>query len=774
MLEEIFKAIENLRKPLLLEAKTAYRNQAASGGLTHYVAKWAEKGGEAATERVRRKFQELKEIFNDYHSISQESRKEKIDAAILLLASLEYEAHPEWLKNPLQYFKGVGPKKAKTLSRIGLKDLEDAIYYFPRCYEDRSQIIPIEELHCGEVATIKGKVLASNLRRSRKGLEILEVAVGDDSGIIYAVWFNQAYLKNIFSVGTEIILTGKIDRFQKLQIASPSYEVLSRNGEDTIHTGRIVPLYALTEGLTQRWLRSLLKKIVTKYAPELPETLPLSMRKKHNLAPLPEAITNIHFPESEEKKNKSRRRLVFEEFLLLQLALKERKKKTGKGISHRSKGKLFEEVERNLPFKLTKAQRKAIAEIRRDMSSPAPMQRLLEGDVGSGKTIVAVSALLNTVENGFQGVLMVPTEILAEQHFLTLQHLFVPIGVKVALLIGSMGPAIKEEIKKEIEAGEINIIIGTHTLIQEGVGFTRLGLVIIDEQQRFGVEQRKILREKGINPDLLLMSATPIPRTLAMTLYGSLDISTIAELPAGRRPVATHYTKEEGRKDVYTFVAEEVRKGRQAYIICPLIEESPSLQVKSALALAEHLQKEVFPKLKVGLLHGRMKGKEKEAIMRSFKEKEKDILVSTTVIEVGIDVPNASVMVIENAERFGLAQLHQMRGRVGRGNYQSYCIMIADSGLEESEERLKIMTETTDGFRIAEEDLALRGPGEFFGRHQSGMPELRIGDIASDMKLMELARREAGLILLTDPELRSGEHYLLRRTLKERFPSGDA
>ena len=733
------------------------------------------------TGPLRRKFQELKEIFNDYHTIPVERRKEKIDAATALLASLEAEGQPEWLKSPIQYLKGVGPQRAKALSRIAIETIEDIIYYFPRRYEDRSQITPIDTLALGEVATIKGKVLASDVRRARKGMEILQVAVGDGSGIIYAVWFNQAYLKKVFFTGANVILTGKVDRFQKLQIASPSYEVLEEEEGETIHTGRIVPLYALTSGLTQRWLRSFLKRIIAEYAPRLPETLPSMMRKKYSLVPLSEAVTNIHFPESEEEKGKSRERLVFEEFLLLQLALKGRKKKTGKGISHRSQGKLFEEVECNLPFKLTKAQRKAIAEIGKDMSSPTPMQRLLCGDVGSGKTIVAISSLLNAVESGSQGVLMVPTEILAEQHFLTLQSLLVPCGVKVALLIGSMSPAMKEEVKKEVKAGDINIIIGTHTLIQEGVEFTRLGLVIIDEQQRFGVEQRKILREKGINPDLLLMSATPIPRTLAMTLYGSLDISTIAELPAGRRPIATYWAKEEERRNVYKFVAEEVLGGRQAYIICPLIEESPALpvcrakhstgrQVKSALALAEHLQKKVFPRLKVGLLHGRMKGKEKEAIMKSFKEREKDILVSTTVIEVGIDIPNASVMVIENAERFGLAQLHQMRGRVGRGNYQSYCIMIADPERKDGGKRIKIMTETTDGFRIAEEDLALRGPGEFFGRHQSGMPELRIGDVASDMKLMELARREAGLILAADPELRNGEHYLLGKILKERFP----
>jgi ATP-dependent DNA helicase RecG len=735
------------------------------------VAKWAEKGKVTAKEPIRKKFQELEEIFSDYHTVSQESRKEKINAGLALLSSLEDEAQPKWQENPLQCLKGVGPKGAKTLSRIGLETIEDIIYYFPRCYEDRSRIVPISELRYGEIATIKGKVLASSIIRPRKKMEILTVKIGDGSGIIGAVWFNQAYLEKVFPPGTNVILTGKVGRFGRFQVGSASYEVLGSEEKDIVHTGRIVPVYALTSGLTQRWLRSFLKRVVVEYAPELPDALPSQIRKKHGLSSLSEAIAGIHFPSSEEEKDKARERLIFEEFLLICLALKKRKKKTERGISHRSPGKLFEEVRRLLPFKLTKAQRKAIAEIKEDMSSVTPMQRLLEGDVGSGKTIVAISALLCAVESGSQGVLMAPTEILAEQHFLTIGRLLASIGVKAALLIGSMSPEMKGETKREIEAGEINIIIGTHTLIQERVRFSHLGLVVIDEQQRFGVEQRKILREKGVNPDLLLMSATPIPRTLALTLYGDMDISIITELPAGRRPVATHWVKEKSREDVYKFVSEEVRQGRQAYIVCPLIEESPALGVKSAMELAKHLQREIFPELKVGLLHGRMKGKEKEAIMKSFKEREKDILVSTTVIEVGIDIPNASVMVIENADRFGLAQLHQMRGRVGRGNYQSYCIMIAEPNTEEGERRLKIMTETTDGFRIAEEDLTLRGPGELFGSHQSGMPELRIGDIASDMKLMELARREAGLILATDPELQGGEYYLLRQTLNRRFPT---
>ncbi len=423
-----------------------------------------------------------------------------------------------------------------------------------------------------------------------------------------------------------------------------------------------------------------------------------------------------------------------------------------------------------LPFELTAAQEKVIGQVRADMERETPMNRLLQGDVGSGKTIVATFALLTAVEGGFQAALMVPTEVLAEQHFLNLQRWLLPMGVKVTLLIGSISSRMRKESLEEIAAGESNIIVGTHALIQEEIKFSRLSLIVIDEQHRFGVKQRAALRGKGLEtPDVLIMTATPIPRTLALTVYGDLDVSTIDELPPGRKPVVTYWVREKNRPGVYKFVEEEIKKGRQAYIVYPLIEKSEKLEVKAATEMAEHFQREIFPHLRVGLLHGRMKGEVKEKVMRSFKEGKIDILVSTTVIEVGIDIANASLMVIEEAERFGLAQLHQMRGRVGRGDYQSYCLLMGSPASKEGRRRLQVMTETGDGFQIAEEDLELRGPGEFFGTRQSGMPELRLGNIVSDMELMELARQEAFSLVNEDPHLRDPEHYLIRECLRERF-----
>ncbi len=668
----------------------------------------------------------------------------------------------------------MGPQRAKTLSRIGLETIEDIIYYFPRCYEDRSNLKPINRIQVGKTETIKGKVLASGLKKPRPRLEILKVAISDGTGIVYAVWFNQSYLQKSFPVGTAVILSGRVDRFREIQIVNPAYEILAGDEEDLIHTGRIVPIYSLTEKLTQRRLRSLIKDVLDKYANRLPDILPENMRRRHSLIDLPRAIIHIHFPESEEDKESARYRLVFDEFFFLQLglALSKAGKIRSKGIGHKASGKLSQRLKELLPFKLTTAQERVIEEVRADMEKDRPMSRLLQGDVGSGKTVVAASALLTAVEGGFQAALMVPTEILAEQHFLNLQRWLLPLRVKVALLIGSLSPRMKRESLKEIESGQADIVVGTHALIQEKIKFSRLSLIIIDEQHRFGVKQRAALREKGVEtPDVLLMTATPIPRTLALTVYGDLDISTLDELPPGRMPVATYLVGEKDRPGAYKFLEEEIKKGRQAYIVYPLIEESEKLEVKAATEMARHFQRDIFPHLRVGLLYGRMKGEEKEKVMQLFKEGRIDILVSTTVIEVGIDIPNASIMVIENAERFGLAQLHQMRGRVGRGDYQSYCLMLGSPASQEGRKRLQVMTETSDGFRIAEEDLELRGPGEFFGIRQSGMPELRIGDIASDMKLMELARREAGLILAADPELRDGEHYLLRQTLNRRFPT---
>ena len=791
MAERLLEVVEKIRKPLSLEVKIGYTNWAASGGLDRYIQLWGERGRESCSARSRRAaFKELIETFAAYRSLSRGEREKRIKKALRIVAELEKEAKgeepkpegesgihqrqgwPDWTGKPVQYMKGVGPKRVKVLSRLGIETIGDLIYYFPRRYEDRSRLTPINQIQAGKTETIKGKVLASGVEKLRPRLKLLKVAIDDGTGIVYAVWFNQSYLQKYFPAGTTVILSGKVDRFREIQLVNPAYEILTGDERDLIHTGRLVPIYSLTGRLTQRSLRSLIKEALDKYAHRLPDILPATIRKPHSLINLPRAIVHIHFPESEEDEDVARCRLVFDEFFFLQLglALSKERKVRGRGIRHKVPGKLWEKLKEVLPFALTAAQEKVIEEARTDMEKEAPMNRLLQGDVGSGKTIVATFALLTAVEGGFQAALMVPTEVLAEQHFLNLQRWLLPLKVKVTLLIRSISPRMRRESLEEIESGESDIIVGTHALIQEKIKFSRLSLVIIDEQHRFGVRQRAALKGKGIKtPDVLIMTATPIPRTLALTVYGDLDISTIDELPPGRRPVATYWVGEKGRPGVYRFIEEEIKKGRQAYIVYPLIEKSEKLEVKAAAEMAEHFQRDIFPELKVGLLHGRMKGEEKEKVMQSFKEGKVNILVSTTVIEVGIDIPNASLMVIEEAERFGLAQLHQMRGRVGRGDYQSYCLMLGSPASEEGRKRLQVMTETSDGFQIAEEDLELRGPGEFFGTRQSGIPELRLGNIVSDMKLMELARRQAFSLVKEDPRLQKPEHYLIRECLRERF-----
>ncbi len=602
-------------------------------------------------------------------------------------------------------------------------------------------------------------------------MDILRVAIDDGTGVMYAIWFNQPYLEKQFAVGSKVVLSGKVDVYEDIQIVNPAFEVLGSEKE-MVEAGCIVPIYPLTKDINQRQMRKICKSAVDKFSPGITEFLPYSMRERHELMNLPLALRKIHFPGSESDWNDARRRLIFDEFFLLELALARRKRGRleEKGIKHVSGGRLFEKFKDMLPFPLTEAQLRVIEEIRRDMAKPRPMTRLLQGEVGSGKTIVAIGASLTAVESGYQSVLMVPTEILAEQHFLTLQNFLLPLGLKVNLLMRSISQEMREETMVEIESGESHITIGTHALLEEKVRFRRLGLVVVDEQHKFGVRQRETLKKKGLKScDLLMMSATPIPRSLAMTVYGDLDISTIDELPPGRKGINTYLVSEEETLAVYDFIGEEVRLGRQAYIVYPVIEESVALNLKAATKMAEHLKMDVFPELRVGLLHGQMSGKEKEEVMGSFKKREIDILVSTTVIEVGVDVPNASVMVVENAERFGLAQLHQMRGRVGRGDYESYCILIGKPGSEEARRRLEVLTQTTDGFQIAEEDLELRGPGEFLGTRQHGMPELRIANISSDMKLLEVARKEAFAIFSHDPGLDEPGHKNLKILLKERL-----
>ncbi len=683
---------------------------------------------------------------------------------------------------PVRYVKGVGPRRAELLNRLKIETVEDMLYYFPRRYEDRNKFISISKVKIGEYQTIKGEILTMGIYKSGKprpfekgrdkGLTIFQLAVGDDTGVIYATWFNQPYMKRWFRVGEKIILYGKVEKYKVLRINTPEFEIIKDEAEETIHTGRIVPIYPSTESLSQRTLRSIMKNILDEYLEYVAEYLPVNMRARNKLLDLKTAIANMHFPENENLREMAYERIVFDEFFILQLALVLRKSKIKQakdGIAHKIEGELSELFKALLPFKLTEAQKVVMEDIENDMASPKPMNRLLEGDVGSGKTIVAAYALVLTAQNGYQGALMVPTEILAEQHFLNLNRLFGPLGLSVVLLTNGIPDDMRHKAYMMIEDGSANVVIGTHALIQEGVKFKNLGLVVIDEQHKFGVDQRARLKEKGLNPDILFMTATPIPRTLAMTLYGDLDLSILYEVPEGKIPPKAYLVGEGKRQGIYKFIAQEVGAGHQAYIIYPVIKKGKKENLKAATEMFAKFKDEVFPQFNVGLIHGRLEGQEKERAMDDFRTGKIQILVSTTVIEVGIDNPNVSVMLIENPERFGLSQLHQLRGRIGRGGQKSYCILLSDTESEEAKRRLKALISTTSGFRIAEEDLEIRGPGEFFGTRQHGLPELRYANLISDVRQLEAARREAFNLVRADPTLSDERHNLLRKILKRKF-----
>ncbi len=673
-------------------------------------------------------------------------------------------ADTDWEHCPVQYVKGVGPRRSELLAKLGIRTVKDLFYHFPVRFEDRSRIVPISDLETGGNAVVKGVVEARGLTKSYRGYKILKVAVSDDTGIVYAVWFNQPYLEKFFSAGSEVILSGKVDFDGDFQIVNPAFEVVSGENE-LLQAGCIVPIYPLTKDVYQKQLRRMLKEAFRKFGSSLEEYLPADILQKNNLPGLPEALEKIHFPESEDDWARARRRLIFDEFFMLQLmlALRKQGREGGDGISHAAGGDLAGRFIRSLPFKLTAAQERVIKEIRSDMGRPAPMNRLVQGEVGSGKTVVAVASLLSAVEGGFQGAVLVPTEILAEQHFISMQKFLMPLGIKTALLVGSQSGKMRKELLSEIAEGEVDIVIGTHALLEESVSFGNPGIIVIDEQHKFGVDQRDALVRKGCGrSDLLMMSATPIPRSLALTAYGDLDVSTIGEVPSGGRRVRTYHVPDSRRAFMYSFIKQEIGKGRQAYFIYPVIDESEKLSLRSAVRMAGEL-KEVFSGCSVGLLHGKLNAREKEEEMQKFHDKETDILVCTSVVEVGIDVQNASVMVIEHAERFGLSQLHQMRGRVGRGSHPSYCFLAGDTSGEDAARRLEVLAGTSDGFKIAEEDLEMRGPGQFLGTRQHGMPELRLGNIASDMELLQAAREEAFRLVSSDPGMESDENRRVRR-----------
>jgi ATP-dependent DNA helicase RecG len=787
---------EKLEHILHLEQTGGYQDRAVLGGLDGLLENWrvqASQGDEAVPGTSVRA---VLDALQGYSSMTGATRRRAVEQALVLLdppaprtESLPDEsprpaavgaercaaparrrtpnprpssdAAPR-LTDPVTKLKGIGAAGADKLAVLGIRTVRDLIYHFPRRYDDLSLRKQIRQLELGDQVTVIGTVRSTHLGRAG-GRSIFSATLKDDTGAIECTWFNQPYLDKSLSQGQQIAVSGEVTEFRgRLVFSAPEWEPLR---PDLLHTGRVVPIYPLTEGLYARTLRRLIHDALEGSVPQIVDPLPLEAQVDVGLIDLPRALRQIHFPASMDEAQRARERLCFDELLLLQLGVL---RKRGEWRRERSAAiqvpsAVVSSFTASLPFELTGAQRRATQEILNDMAQPVPMSRLLQGDVGSGKTVVAVAAMLSAVRAGYQSALMAPTSILAQQHADTIARMLqgVP-DVRLALLEGSQSALDKSATRERLAQGEIDIVIGTHALIQEGVAFQRLGLVVVDEQHRFGVAQRQTLRDKNASfrPHMLAMSATPIPRTLALTIYGDLDVSILDELPPHRQPILTAVRTQSSRDPVYGFVRAQLEQGHQAYIICPLVEESQQIDARAAVEEHERLSRDIFPQFRLGLLHGRVGADEKETVMRRFKDGAYDILVSTAVVEVGVDVPNATVMLIEGAERFGLAQLHQFRGRVGRGEARSYCVLLSDNTTEESLTRLQIMAETNDGFVLAEKDLELRGPGDFLGVRQHGLPELRIAQL-SDRSTLELARREAMRIFQQDPELKSVEHRAL-------------
>ena len=682
------------------------------------------------------------------------------------------------LKKPVQFVKGVGPKRAEQLERLGINTVEDLLYHIPFRYQDRREILKIRDLRTGEEGATIGQLVRMGRRffaRSKRW--VLEAVVRDETGFLFLLWYHQhRYFQQKYQIGAQVLLYGKVEMGMKggKWMIHPDMEILEENDE----TARILPIYNKTTEMTVGAMRRLVHGAVATHIDFVPDSLPQEMKTRLNLMKLNEALRALHMPpidadvaELNTAASPAHRTVVFDELFYLQLGMSLRRRNMVKedGLSI-VPGPLVMQVHDILPFRLTNAQQRVLEVIFRDMAAPHPMNRLVQGDVGSGKTIVAFCAALAALDSGYQVAFMAPTELLAEQHFRTLAGLAKQLDVSITLLTGDTRPKQKQETYSLIEQGKVEIVVGTHALIQEGIRFHRLGLAIVDEQHRFGVMQRAALKKMGTNPDMLLMTATPIPRTLALTIYGDLDVSAIDELPPGRKPVMTRVFHEGEREKAYRAVKEQLDKGHQAYIVYPLVEESEKSDLKAATTMAEQLSRTAFAGYSIGLVHGRMKSDEKDAVMARFKKGEHHILVSTTVIEVGIDVPNSTVILIEHAERFGLAQLHQLRGRVGRGQAASFCFLLAQyTPADESIRRLRVMVETNDGFKISEADLNFRGPGEFLGTRQSGMPDFRVANIVRDSRILELAREEAEAWLAKDPDLTAPVSRRVRAILEDRW-----
>ena len=804
--------VDSLRKILELEQKKGYSDSTVIGGLDKFLRQWAEKATQGITDRSQLvKFQKLHLRENKYASLAIKERQEWIKNILQFAIELEHSktekpapiqkitaklektkikpktpliTSGQLLDASITIIKGISTNLSARFGKLGVKTIRDLLYFFPSRHLDYSKMKTVSQLEEGHEETIVANVWEAKITMPG-GRRSTEVIVGDETGNVRAMWFNNPYLAKTLTPNMKIVLSGRVRLFNgRFVFESPEWEPMEEG--DLIHTGRLVPVYPLTEGLHQRQVRKLIKGVVDQWARQVPDFLPVEVKEHCRLIPLPQAIAQAHYPDNIDLKDRARVRLAFDELFLLQLGVLSKKRdwqESQPGTPIKINQSLLESFLQSLPFKLTPAQQKVLQEILGDMQKSQAMSRLLQGEVGSGKTVVATAALLMAVADGYQTALMAPTEILAEQHFATIHkllsatgslqeeadHLYTYSGIlpkplTIALLIGATGAKTKRELHKRSANGEIDIVIGTHALIQQEVEFKHLGFVVVDEQHRFGVAQRSTLRQKGTNPHVLAMTATPIPRTLALTIYGDLDLSVIDELPPGRQLIKTKWLRPNQTDSAYNFIRKEISAGHQAFIICPLIEESETIQARAAIVEYEYLSQNVFPNLRVGLLHGRMATKDKEKTMQQFHDKELDILVSTPVIEVGIDVPNATVMMVESADRFGLSQLHQFRGRVGRGPAQSYCILLSRNPSDVSQERLSIIETVHNGFKLAEEDLRLRGPGEFFGTRQSGLPDLRMAKL-SDVALLELARKEAERLFTEDRHLQKPQHALLVKEL---------